>query len=158
MSLPTIPDIQPKIKLKRQDMIHLLLSSIAMEELSLSHILNAEGEKIQQMIANRPSLQELLNINYSLERTLRNTIKSQMMLQYKLEDLIDLVRMSKLQGENEWFSDQENDLDEEDDDEVEPDRFKEEEFDDINDLEDEEQDEAVIKKALLKFNEESDSE
>lgn len=47
MSLPNIPNITPKISLERCDTINLLLSSIALEEIGLSHILNAEGEKLQ---------------------------------------------------------------------------------------------------------------
>jgi len=34
-------------EIKREDAISQIISSIAMEELGLSHILNAEGEKIQ---------------------------------------------------------------------------------------------------------------
>lgn len=50
MSLPTIPDITPEITLDRCKTINLLLSSIAMEEIGLSHILNAEAEKLQMFI------------------------------------------------------------------------------------------------------------
>lgn len=46
MSLPNIPDIAPEISLNRCESINLLLSSIALEEIGLSHIINAEGEKI----------------------------------------------------------------------------------------------------------------
>ena len=47
LSNPNIPTISPTISLTRDDVINLLLSSIAMEELALAHIINAEGEKIQ---------------------------------------------------------------------------------------------------------------
>jgi hypothetical protein len=47
MSMPNIPDITPDIDLKREDVINLLLTSIALEEIGISHILNAEGEKLQ---------------------------------------------------------------------------------------------------------------
>src|SRR5690625_7369040 len=47
VSQPNIPDIDPNISLTREDAINLLLTSIAMEELGLAHIINAEGEKIQ---------------------------------------------------------------------------------------------------------------
>ncbi|WP_340024819.1 hypothetical protein MHI24_06755 [Paenibacillus sp. FSL K6-1096] len=47
MSNPNIPNISPTVTLTRDDVINLLLSSIAMEELALAHIINAEGEKIQ---------------------------------------------------------------------------------------------------------------
>ena len=45
MSMPAVPVIDPPVG--REDAINLILASIAMEELGLSHILNAEGEKIQ---------------------------------------------------------------------------------------------------------------
>jgi hypothetical protein len=88
MSLPNIPDITPKIDVKRSDAIKLLLTSIALEEIGLSHIINAEGEKIQAAIHNEPSIEELIQINKSVERTMRNVIKNQMLLQFKLEDVL----------------------------------------------------------------------
>lgn len=45
MSLPSFPVVNPPIE--REDAVNQILSSIAMEELGLSHILNAEGEKLQ---------------------------------------------------------------------------------------------------------------
>ena len=47
MSQPNIPNISPTISITRDDFINLLLSSIAMEEFGLAHIINAEGEKLQ---------------------------------------------------------------------------------------------------------------
>ena len=47
MSLPSFPVSDPPIE--REDAVNQILSSIAMEELGLSHILNAEGEKLQYM-------------------------------------------------------------------------------------------------------------
>lgn len=44
MSQPNFPDLSP---ISRDDAISLILSSIAMEELDLSYIINLEGEKIQ---------------------------------------------------------------------------------------------------------------
>lgn len=48
MSLPTFPD--ENLSINREDAVNYILTSIAMEELALSHILNAEGEKIQYVI------------------------------------------------------------------------------------------------------------
>ena len=48
MSLPSFPNIDPPIK--REDAVNQILSSIAMEELGMSHILNAEGEKLQYIL------------------------------------------------------------------------------------------------------------
>jgi len=95
MSMPYVPDIKPDIQLKRKDVMNLLLSSIAMEEMSLSHIINAEGEKLQRVIQSKNSnFRDLIEINDSVERMMRNIIKNQMLLQFKLEDFIKLEKMS----------------------------------------------------------------
>ena len=52
MSLPSFPNIDPPIQ--REDAVNQILSSIAMEELGLSHILNAEGEKLQYILGTLP--------------------------------------------------------------------------------------------------------
>lgn len=91
MSLPNVPNITPIITLTRQESITLLLSSIALEEIGLSHILNAEGEKIQRLLQNESvTLDDMLKINRSVERTLRSIIKNQILLQIKLEDILEL--------------------------------------------------------------------
>lgn len=89
MSFPNIPNISPEIKLSKKEVVHLLMASIAMEELSLSHILNAEGEKIQHVLSKNPSLHELMHVNRSVERMLRNVIKQEMLLQFKFEDILE---------------------------------------------------------------------
>lgn len=91
MSLPTIPDISPKINLDRCSTINLLLSSIALEEIGLSHILNAEGEKLQLFIKKcAPDLHGFLKLNDSVNKTVRTVVKSQLLLQFKLEDVMSL--------------------------------------------------------------------
>ena len=52
MSMPSFPNIDPPIQ--REDAVNQILSSIAMEELGLSHILNAEGEKLQYILGTIP--------------------------------------------------------------------------------------------------------
>ena len=52
MSLPSFPVVNPPIE--REDAVNQILSSIAMEELGLSHILNAEGEKLQYILGTLP--------------------------------------------------------------------------------------------------------
>ncbi len=96
MSFPTIPDITPTININRSDVINLLLASIAFEELGLAHIINAEAEKIQYILGTLseqtptepPTQDDLIKINKSVNQTLRTVIKNQMLLQFKLEDLI----------------------------------------------------------------------
>ncbi|SFX00503.1 hypothetical protein SAMN04487866_101158 [Thermoactinomyces sp. DSM 45891] len=50
MSQASIPSITPNIAITREDSINLLLISIALEEIGLSNILNAEGEKLQYVL------------------------------------------------------------------------------------------------------------
>lgn len=91
MSLPTIPNITPKVSLNRCETINMLLSSIALEEIGLSHILNAEGEKLQCFLETDPyELKDYLKINDSINKTLRTVVKSQILLQFKLEDIVSL--------------------------------------------------------------------
>lgn len=95
MSMPNIPDIDPKITLDRCKSIELLLSSIALEEIGLSHILNAEGEKLQSFLKGRPTcLIDFLEISDSLNKTLRTVVKSQILLHFKLEDVVALDKDS----------------------------------------------------------------
>ncbi|MEK8132665.1 hypothetical protein WMW72_32770 [Paenibacillus filicis] len=95
MSMPNIPDIKPEITLSRSEAINLLLTSIALEEIGLSHIINAEGEKIQRFVKDHcVELDDVLKMNRSVELMLRNVIKNQMLLQFKLEDIMRLEEMS----------------------------------------------------------------
>jgi hypothetical protein len=90
MGMPNIPDITPEITITRVDVVNLLLASIALEELGLAHIINAEGEKIQTGIGMATTINDLILLNQSVERTMRNVIKKEMLLQFKLEDTMDL--------------------------------------------------------------------
>lgn len=98
MSLPKIPDISPTITVNREQSINLLLASIAMEEMALAHILNAEGEKLQAFIergdgeGNEAYRAGLLTINRSVDQMLRSVIKQELLLQMKLEDILELGR------------------------------------------------------------------
>ena len=98
--MPNIPNITPLISLNRCDTINLLLSSIALEEISLSHILNAEGEKLQLFLkSNHRCLEDFLDINESINKTLRTVVKSQILLEFKLEDVVELDRKAHCRDE-----------------------------------------------------------
>lgn len=103
MTFPNIPDVSPAIDIEREDVINILLASIAFEELGLAHIINAEAEKIQYVLGTleneynktqdhrhckRPTIDDLIAINNSINGTLRSVIKNQMLLQFKLEDVL----------------------------------------------------------------------
>ena len=53
MSQPSFPQ---NANFTREDVVNQILSSIAMEELGLSHIINAEGEKLQYILGTLPGL------------------------------------------------------------------------------------------------------
>ena len=91
MSIPIIPNITPEIDLEREDVINMLLASIALEAIGLAHIINAEGEKIQAVVGSDPSVDDLIKIDKSVGMTLRDVIKKEMLLQFKLENILDLI-------------------------------------------------------------------
>jgi len=91
MSLPSIPDINPTITLTREEVFHLLLASVAMEEMGLANIMNAEGEKIQRVLdSGEICLEALVMIGKSVDRILRSVMKNQILLLCKLEDMLGL--------------------------------------------------------------------
>lgn len=89
MSQPTFPNIDPP--LERSEVLNWLISSVAYEELGLSHIINAEGEKLQFILGTQPGLtggsatiDDALAANESVQNTLENMLSNQMMLNGKL--------------------------------------------------------------------------
>ena len=102
MSMPNIPNVDAEISISRENAINLLLASIALEELGQAHIINAEAEKIQYILGTldgstapaAPTVDELLEVDQSVNRMLKNVIKNQMLLQFKLEDAIDFAAHS----------------------------------------------------------------
>ncbi len=99
MSFPNIPPVDAAIDITTEDAVNLLLASIAFEELGLAHIINAEAEKLQYVLGTldsqtvleeAPTIEELLEINHSIDQTLRDVIKKEMLLQFKLEDTITI--------------------------------------------------------------------
>lgn len=99
MSFPNIPNITPQIDISRTEAINLILASIAFEELSLAHIINAEAEKIQFVLGsldchrfhNHTTISELFEISKSAERMFRTIINKQILLQFKLEDILNII-------------------------------------------------------------------
>ncbi|SFX61498.1 hypothetical protein SAMN04487866_1141, partial [Thermoactinomyces sp. DSM 45891] len=97
MSQANIPNISPNISITREDAVNLLLSSIALEELGLSHIINAEGEKLQYVLGTlpgvstsfQPSISDLLTINNSVRDTINVIGKKEWILNEKLENVLN---------------------------------------------------------------------
>ncbi len=97
MSMPNIPSINPSIDVTRDDAVNIILSSIGMEELSLAHVVNAEAEKIQfalgtlETSTEAASLEDIMKVNDSAKKMLRDVIKNQMLIGMKMEDTVDLA-------------------------------------------------------------------
>lgn len=96
MSFPNIPNVTPSISVTIGEATNLLLASIAFEELGLAHIINAEAEKIQAVIGTLPGVSipgttigSLIDINTSVNKTLQTVIKKEMLLQFKLEEIVN---------------------------------------------------------------------
>ena len=95
MSMPNIPNITPEIDISFKDSVNLLLTSIAMEEISLSKIMDEEANKIKTVLCGfkncKANAQDVIDINESANRTIKSLIKMQMLLQFKLEDVKSLI-------------------------------------------------------------------
>lgn len=94
MSLPNIPNITPIIGINREEALTMILASIALEEMGLAHIINAESEKIRYVLnageQQAATLRDIKDVNQGAERIVRDVMKLQMLLQEKLEDVISL--------------------------------------------------------------------
>lgn len=93
MSMPTFS--QAGSSLSREEAINQIISSIAMEELGLSHIINAEGEKLQYILGTIPgvsgpgaTISEVLEVNDSILSVLRAAAETQTILRTKLQDAL----------------------------------------------------------------------
>jgi hypothetical protein len=89
MSIPKFPEI-PDLSIESS--INQVISSIAVEELALSHILNTEGEKLQYILGTLPdskppkppTFEEILEANESVKDMLSTVSMNQMFLMGKL--------------------------------------------------------------------------
>lgn len=69
-----------------------LVQSIALEETAISHILNAEGEKIQKALARCDlSTKELLEVNKSVESMVDKITSLEIVLKSKLDLVIPIL-------------------------------------------------------------------
>lgn len=62
-----------------------IITSIALEQTALSHIMNAEGEKIQKIVASSTSAAEMLEVNKSVRDMVGAITRLEMVLEGKLE-------------------------------------------------------------------------
>ena len=96
MSMPKFPTDTGN--LTRDNVINQILSSIAMEELGISHVLNAEGEKMQYVLGTlegvapltpAPTVDQVLQTNDSIQQTLGAVATQQLFLKTKMSDVLE---------------------------------------------------------------------
>jgi len=95
MSVPTFP--QDTDHLSKENVLNQILSSIAMEELGLAHVLNIEGEKMQFILGTLqggaspeepPTIDQVLEANESIRKTLDTILTQQIFLRAKMVDAL----------------------------------------------------------------------
>ena len=95
MSLPTFPSKESVFT--RDQAIDSILTSIAMEEMALSHILNAEGEKIQYAVAHIDtreccsSFEMLMAVNNGVSEVIEQITNLQFILKGKLKLVSEII-------------------------------------------------------------------
>jgi len=104
VAFPKIPDMNLKTDMKLEDALSLLLSSIASEETSLSKLLDAEIKKILYVFdeckLQQCSIQDVKDINKSVNETILNMTKLHMLLQSKLDSIMELLPAATLTTES----------------------------------------------------------
>ena len=94
MSMPSFPP--NGANMTREEALTMIIASIAMEELALSHILNAEGEKLQYILGTLPSAspracpQDVLAVNKSVTALVEAVTQNQMLLKNKLNQVLEV--------------------------------------------------------------------
>ena len=99
MSTLNLSDIND-IDTDKNKSVNLLIASIALVELGLANIINAEADKINFVLAEHahrelPTIDELLQINKSVQQTLKLVIKKEIILEFLLDDALDLEQQSE---------------------------------------------------------------
>lgn len=95
MPIPEFP--KPDPAMTQDQALNMILSSIALEELALSHILDAEGEKLQYILKTRSnsscpaSTSEILAINKSVTDLLEMVMQNQLLLKNKMNDVLEYL-------------------------------------------------------------------
>ncbi len=79
-----MPEIIPGTGTREQAVTD-LIESVALQETALSHILNAEGEKMQAIIAMEATPEQLMELNDSVNKLVNAVTRMEMTMQAKLE-------------------------------------------------------------------------
>ncbi|WP_346428512.1 hypothetical protein [Alicyclobacillus mengziensis] len=101
MSQANIPSMTPTISLSLGQSITMLLDSIALEELALAHLMNAEAEKTEMSIGTLVgavslsptvvTVTDLQRMNKSVRATLQDVINKEILLEFKFENVLSIV-------------------------------------------------------------------
>jgi len=103
MSMPKFPEL-PDLDIESS--VAQILSSIALEEVALSHILNAEGEKIQyalgtlenSVLVEPATFEQVMEVNESVKDMLGAVSLNQMFLLGKMSKAMDIYNGTKRNG------------------------------------------------------------
>lgn len=92
-----------EIYITRQMAVNQILCSIALEGIALSHIINAEGEKMQYVLGtltkeDKPNatIEQVISVNKSVNDTLRTTLQYEAILKSKLSNILFADKYNKL--------------------------------------------------------------
>lgn len=94
MGMPKIPDGNHRPSL--EETLIDLLESIALEEMALAHLMNAEAEKVQAFVGERlnfptnPTNEEILKFNVSVTRFMETLMFKELFLLRKLETVTSI--------------------------------------------------------------------
>ncbi|MEG1848054.1 MAG: hypothetical protein RRX92_03015 [Lachnospiraceae bacterium] len=86
----SMPVITPSTTIRTQAITD-IIESVALEQTALSHILNAEGEKIQKVVKDATTAEEMLAVNKSVQAMVGTITRLEMVLQSKLELFSDCI-------------------------------------------------------------------
>jgi hypothetical protein len=102
LSIPKFPEIPD---FSREDAVNAILASIAMEEMGLAHIVNAEGEKIQFALGTLEGttppgsdIDDVLDINDSVQKLMSSVSQNQIFLRSKMMNALSASNMHGAQG------------------------------------------------------------
>jgi len=97
----SLPEFSTDTSPSREDAINQIIASIAMEELGLSHIINAEGEKLQYVLGTIPgvtgpaaTIEDVLKVNESVRAVLQHATESQSLLRNKLQSALSSATLT----------------------------------------------------------------
>ena len=105
MSMPAIQ----ATPITREVAISNIIQSVALEQTAISHILNAEGEKIQKIVANG-TVNDMLLVNESVKSMVKSISNLEMILSAKLDLFSDCVCPGSVMTQRPPRSTQEDDI------------------------------------------------